>query len=220
MTQFLTGILLMTALAAPARSADFVKVRGTRFELQGRPYYFLGTNLWAGMNLGSRGPGGDRGRLRRELDRLHALGVDNLRVIAASEGPDSAPWRIVPALQKTPGVYDQDLLDGLDYLLFEMGKRGMKAVVVLNDFWHWSGGMAQYVAWSQKTSIPYPPPAAGGDWDTFVAKVRLPTITTVSAASFLASAPVTPESIAERQYRMLGDIGWGAWAATAAAKAR
>jgi mannan endo-1,4-beta-mannosidase len=167
MTRFLTGILLMTALAAPARSADFVKVRGTRFEIQGRPYYFLGTNLWAGMNLGSRGPGGDRGRLRRELDRLHALGVDNLRVIAASEGPDTAPWRIVPALQKAPGVYDPELLDGLDYLLFEMGKRGMKAVVVLNDFWHWSGGMAQYVAWSQNSAIPYPPPAANGDWDTY-----------------------------------------------------
>jgi mannan endo-1,4-beta-mannosidase len=167
MIDFLAGILLAAILAASASASEFVKVRGTHFELQGRPYYFLGTNFWEGMNLSSRGPGGDRPRLLRELDRLHALGVDNLRIIAASEGPDTAPWRIVPAVQKAPGVYDQQLLDGLDYLLFEMGKRGMRAVVVLNDFWHWSGGMAQYVAWSQKTPIPYPPPAANGDWDTY-----------------------------------------------------
>ena len=70
-------------------------------------------------------------------------------------------------MQKAPGVYDPALLDGLDYLLSEMSARGMKAVVVLNDFWPWSGGMAQYVAWSQKTPIPYPPPAANGDWDTY-----------------------------------------------------
>jgi len=167
MIRSLTGILLAGVLAAPVSAADFVKVRGTHFEIQGRPYYFLGTNFWEGMNLASQGPGGDRARLRRELDRLHGLGVDNLRIIAASEGPDTEPWRIVPAVQKAPGVYDPALLDGLDYLLSEMGKRGMRAVVVLNNFWPWSGGMVQYVAWSRKTSIPYPPPAANGDWDTY-----------------------------------------------------
>jgi mannan endo-1,4-beta-mannosidase len=167
MIKLLASVLLAGVLAAPVSAADFVKVRGIHFEIQGHPYYFLGTNFWEGMNLASQGPGGDRARLRRELDRLHALGIDNLRIIAATEGPDTEPWRIVPAVQKAPGVYDPALLDGLDYLLSEMGARGMKAVVVLNDFWPWSGGMAQYVAWSQKTTIPYPPPAEKGDWNTF-----------------------------------------------------
>ncbi|HBL16707.1 MAG: hypothetical protein A2X36_13905 [Elusimicrobia bacterium GWA2_69_24] len=153
-----------TEAAAPP---GFVTVRGAGFEIDGKPYRFLGTNLWYGMNLASRGPGGDRARLLRELDRLSALGVKNLRIVAASEGPDTEPWRMAPALQKKPGVYDKELLDGLDFLLAEMGQRDMRAVVVLNDFWHWSGGMAQYVSWSQGLPIPYPPPAAGGDWDVF-----------------------------------------------------
>jgi mannan endo-1,4-beta-mannosidase len=70
---------------------------------------------------------------------------------------------MVPALMESPGKYDPAVLDGLDYLLAEMGKRGMKAVMVLNNFWQWSGGMGQYVSWHEKSPIPYP-----GDYDVFI----------------------------------------------------
>ncbi|CAF0791260.1 unnamed protein product [Rotaria sordida] len=100
----------------------------------------------------------------RELDHLHALGVNNLRVQAGSEGPDTEPWRIVPSMQPSPGTYNNEVLDGLDFLLYEMGKRQMRAVMCLNNFWHWSGGFAQYVAWANgtATTIPYP-----GSYDQF-----------------------------------------------------
>jgi mannan endo-1,4-beta-mannosidase len=162
-----TVSLLLLLVSSIASAADFVRVRGTGFERGGKPYRFLGANLWYGMNLGSRGPGGDRARLIRELDRLQALGVTNLRVLGASEGPDTEPWRIVPALQPAPGVLREELLEGLDFLLDEMGKRGMTAVVCLNNFWPWSGGMAQYLRWSQASAIPYPPPQPGGDWGVY-----------------------------------------------------
>lgn len=150
----------------------FLCALGTLFppllEAKERPQLFLGANLWYGMNLGSEGGGGggggDRARLMRELDRLQGLGVTNLRVLAAGEGPDSEPWRIAPALQPSPGVYRQDVLGGLEFLLREMEKRGMQAVVYLNNFWPWSGGMAQYLSWAGAGPIPYPPPQPGGDW--------------------------------------------------------
>ena len=41
---------------------------------------------------------------------------------------------MVPALQKKPGVYDKELLDGLDYFIAELGRLGMTAVVTLNNF--------------------------------------------------------------------------------------
>ena len=116
------------------------------------------------MNLGSPGEGGSRKRLQRELDHLQELGINNLRIMAASEGADTQPWRMRPSLQSSPGVFNKDLWMGLDFLLAEMGKRHMLAVVCLNNFWPWSGGMAQYVAWTSRESIPYPPPAEGGDW--------------------------------------------------------
>ncbi len=135
------------------QSFRFVRVNGTRFtadDTNTSAYYFLGANLWQGMNLGAQGPSGDRARLVRDLDALRAAGVTQLRVLGASEGPDSEPWRIVPSLQPCPGVYNPDVLDGFDFLIAEMGKRRMRATVVLGDEWAWSGGHVQYVRWAQQ----------------------------------------------------------------------
>jgi mannan endo-1,4-beta-mannosidase len=160
-------IFLAAVRVASAQNAGFVHVDGPAFSLNGDAYYFAGANFWYGLNLASAGPGGDRGRLERELDALSALGITNLRVMAGSEGPDSEPWRAVPSLQPAPGMYNVDLLDGLDFLLAEMNERGMRAVMCLTNFWQWSGGMAQYVSWNGGGSIPYPPPEPGGDWDAY-----------------------------------------------------
>lgn len=125
---------------------DFIQVRGTHFYKNSKPYYFAGTNLWYGCYLGSPGETGDRKRLNLELDKLKSLNINNLRVLAASE--ESAIKRsLKPAIQESLGVYNEDLLEGLDYLLNEMRKRKMYAVVFLNNYWEWTGGMGQYNAW-------------------------------------------------------------------------
>ncbi len=126
---------------------DFIKVNGTQFEFRGKPYYFTGANLWYGCYLGSTGKTGDRARLVRELDELKSLGITNLRILGASE--DSYITNsLKPAIQIKPGVYDENLLNGLDFLLSEMRKRNMHAVIFLNNYWEWTGGMAQYNDWA------------------------------------------------------------------------
>ena len=152
---------------AMEQGQNFINVVEKQFFQNGKPYYFLGTNFWYGMNLGSRGSGGDRDRLLRELDHLNKIGVKNLRVMGSSEGPDTEPWRIRPALQVVPGDYNEEVLDGLDFLLAEMGKRDMVAIMCMNNFWPWSGGMAQYVSWQDDSEIPYPPICGEGDWQTY-----------------------------------------------------
>lgn len=161
-------LALLAVVTLTGCKENFVKVEKTTFTIGEKPYYFMGTNFWYGLNLGSKGPGGDRERLLRELNRLKALGVNNLRIMGGSEGPDTEPFRMLPSLQPAPGQYNEEVLDGLDFLLAEMKKRDMYAVVCLNNFWNWSGGMGQYVVWSGAAdSIPYPPPAPNGDWGTF-----------------------------------------------------
>jgi mannan endo-1,4-beta-mannosidase len=162
-------MLMMTTLFISCKQkTPFVKVKGTQFVIGDKPYYFMGTNFWYGLNLGSKGEGGNRERLIRELDRLKELGVNNLRVVAGSEGPDKEPYRMVPALQTSAGVYNEEVFDGLDFLLSEMKKRDMYAVMCLNNFWNWSGGMGQYMVWAGVAdSIPYPPPHPGGNWDVY-----------------------------------------------------
>jgi len=128
------------------QTPQFIKVKGTNFMLNDEPYYFLGTNLWNGCYLGSSGETGDRERLIRELDLLKSLGVMNLRILAASEKSEIKN-SLKPAIQIEPGVYDENLLEGLDFLLNEMKEREMHAVLFLNNYWEWSGGMSQYNAW-------------------------------------------------------------------------
>ncbi|MGE5859906.1 MAG: T9SS type A sorting domain-containing protein [Ignavibacteria bacterium] len=140
------SVLFFLILTSFSFSQQYIKVNGTHFSLNGKPYYFTGTNFWYGCYIGSTGQTGDRERLTRELDRLNEAGIKNLRILGASENSASQN-AIKPAIQISPGVYDDSLLTGLDFLLSEMGARNMHAVIFLNNYWDWSGGMGIYNAW-------------------------------------------------------------------------
>ncbi|KAI8141448.1 glycoside hydrolase superfamily [Fennellomyces sp. T-0311] len=149
----------------------FVKVakNGKGFTRNGEPYLIRGANYWQGMNLGADDcSGGDRKRMEEEIKQMADIGINNLRVMASSEGPDDQPYRMRPSLMSAPGVYNEGVFVGLDHLLDTMGRHGMTAVMTLNNFWQWSGGFAQYVAWvTGNQTIPYP---VGDDfWSDFTA---------------------------------------------------
>ena len=72
----------------------------------------------------------------------------NLRVLVGGDGPDGIPTRVSPTLQKEPGVYNDTIFRGLDYLLAEMAERDMKAVLYINNSWEWSGGYGMYLEWA------------------------------------------------------------------------
>jgi mannan endo-1,4-beta-mannosidase len=164
----LLAVLACAVKSAPnSRNTEFVTVRDAGFYIGDEPYYFIGLNFWFGMHLGADNEYGDRERLVRELDRLQDMGVDNLRVLASGEGPDTEPFRVKPSVQPEPGVYNEEVLKGLDFLLAEMDKRGMRAVLVLNNFFQWSGGMAQYISWATGEPIPYPE-RDGNTWMDFM----------------------------------------------------
>jgi mannan endo-1,4-beta-mannosidase len=136
--------------------SPFVKAERGQFKLDGKPYYYIGANYWYGAIIASSGSYGDRERLLRELDFMKSHGITNLRIQAGAEGPDDEPFRVTPSLQVAPGKYNPEMLDGLDFLLAEMGKRGQHAILFLNNSWDWSGGFAQYLNWNGYGAIPYP----------------------------------------------------------------
>jgi mannan endo-1,4-beta-mannosidase len=84
------------------------------------------------------------------LDFLKSHGVTNLRLLGGAEGSGliNGVKRVGPPLQPRQGEFDESVLDGLDLVLSEMGKRGMKAVVFFSNNWEWSGGFQQYLTWS------------------------------------------------------------------------
>ncbi|MEQ1921106.1 MAG: cellulase family glycosylhydrolase [Pyrinomonadaceae bacterium] len=129
----------------------FVSVQGHILYRDNAPYYFVGTNYWYGSLLGLE-KDKKRGveRLRRELDFLKAHGVVNLRLMAGAEGVGdlNGVTRVGPPLQTAAGKFDETVLDGLDLVLYEMGKRRMTAVIFFSNNWEWSGGFQQYLIWN------------------------------------------------------------------------
>ncbi len=127
-------------------STRFVTVDAGGFRRGGERYRYAGANIWYGAYLGANTPYGDRARLRRELDRLQALGIRNLRLLGSAE---LSPLKnsITPGFRDRSATYNQDLLVGLDWTLAEMARRDMTAVLYLTNFWEWSGGMMTYLYW-------------------------------------------------------------------------
>ncbi|MBP6759023.1 MAG: beta-mannanase, partial [Flavobacterium sp.] len=147
-------VFLITTLGFAQKQQPRITVKGTQFFKGDKPYAYIGTNYWYGSMLASKKIG-DRKRLLRELDLMQKNGIDNLRILVGADG-GTYDYTVRPALQYEQGKYDQDLLDGLDFLMSEMGKRKMYAVLYLTNNWEWSGGMSQYLEWNGKGPIPVP----------------------------------------------------------------
>ena len=98
-------------------SNDFIKIENGQFIRNGKPYYYVGANFWYGAILGSEGEGGNRERLHKELDYLKSIGVDNLRILVGADGSRGITAKVEPTLQIEPGVYNDTILAGLDYLI-------------------------------------------------------------------------------------------------------
>ena len=133
---------------------ELISVKGTQFYKGDQPYYFIGANYWYGPLIAANNIG-DRKRLIRELDQMKSVGIDNLRILVGAEG-NGGDSKVSPALQPQQGIYNEDLLSGLDFLLVEMRKRNMYAILYLNNNWIWSGGMSEYLKWNGYGEVPNP----------------------------------------------------------------
>lgn len=161
------GIVVMslsgtTRAFAKKDKNTFVTTRDGQFVRNGKPYRYVGTNFWYGGILGSEGQSGNRKRLKRELDLMKRCGITNVRVLVGAEGVDTLPDHIVPILQPQPGVYNDTLLVGLDYLISELEKRDMTAVLFMNNAWQWSGGFGSYLEWAGEGPVP-----DAADWNAY-----------------------------------------------------
>lgn len=159
-----------TKSKAPESEPEYVRVEDGSFMIGDSVYRYIGTNFWYGPLLASEGRGGNRERLAKELDALQELGVTNLRILAGADGDESMPTHIKPILQTAPGVYNDTLLDGLDYLMAELEKRDMKAVIYLTNSWEWSGGYGTYLEWTGAGKAPDPNLDSYKDYVNYVAQ--------------------------------------------------
>ena len=76
----------------------------------------------------------------RVLDDCAASGLTVLRTWAFADGPDQ--WN---ALQPAPGRFDERVFAALDFVVAQAGRRGLRLVLNLTNYWNDYGGMRQYV---------------------------------------------------------------------------
>ncbi|KAJ1254442.1 hypothetical protein BS78_K053000 [Paspalum vaginatum] len=150
----LSSLLAVLALAAAAfvrpghgaaddagRSAAFARANGTRFTLGGRPFYSNGFNAYWLMYMAA--DPAERSKATAALEEAARLGATLVRTWAFSDGG----YR---ALQASPGVYDEDVFRGLDYVIAEAKKHGVHLILSLVNNWDGYGGKKKYVQWARE----------------------------------------------------------------------
>ncbi|GMH38711.1 hypothetical protein BSKO_06595 [Bryopsis sp. KO-2023] len=124
---------------------DFVQRAGTRFvisrEDECENFYFTGTNNYYLMLRAADELG--RCEVVEVLDKSQELGINVIRTWGFSEGP--LEWR---SLQPAPGEYDEATWRGMDFVLDEASKRGIRMLIAFGNYWQHFGGTDQYNRWA------------------------------------------------------------------------
>ncbi|KAI7965570.1 hypothetical protein MJO29_001318 [Puccinia striiformis f. sp. tritici] len=145
----------ITGNAVSNSKRQFINVENGSFFKSCSRHYLVSMNYWSAMNLAADDDvGGNLTRFKIEVKQLAEMGVNNVRIMAASEAAGHPPYRMYPALMHAPD--SEKMYIGLDRALNEFSRYDISVVMTLNNFWHWSGGYAQYVSWATNNSqIPY-----------------------------------------------------------------
>ncbi|XP_019152773.1 PREDICTED: mannan endo-1,4-beta-mannosidase 7-like [Ipomoea nil] len=138
----LSAILLFFAVfLLRARAEDgFVTRDGVHFMLHGSPFYGNGFNAYWLMYVASDPSQRSKISTAFQQARSHDLSVG--RTWAFSDGGYSP-------LQYFPGSYNEEMFKGLDFVVSEAGKYGIKLILSLVNNYKEFGGKPQYVEWAR-----------------------------------------------------------------------
>ncbi|CAA0827134.1 Mannan endo-1-4-beta-mannosidase 7 [Striga hermonthica] len=126
--------------ARRVRDSGFVGTRGSQFVLNGRPLYFNGFNAYWLMYMGS--DNSTRDKVTDTFEEASKYGMNVARTWAFSDGG----YR---ALQTSPGLYNEDMFKGLDFVVSEAKRHGIYLILTLVNNWEGFGGKRQYVQWAR-----------------------------------------------------------------------
>jgi len=128
-------LLFLLATAQPVRAQDFVRVYGTQFTLDGKPFYYAGANTYyLGIDQNTT-----QGQIDEVLNDAKAMGLSVIRTWGFNDGPGG--------LQTSPGAYNETIFAKLDYTINKAADLGLKLIIPFVNNWDDYGGMNQYVSW-------------------------------------------------------------------------
>ena len=134
-----------------SRSDRFVRTRGSRFVVDGRPFRFVGANV----SVMYRDE--DRVRMPETLRQASQAGIRVVRVWASGEGgpgdigpvADLADWPRTHPLRWAPGQWNEEALVHLDNVMLEAARNNLLVQLCLGNWWRDTGGVTQYLRWAR-----------------------------------------------------------------------
>lgn len=133
------------------KNMGFVGVNSTNFIIINSHYqydqrvYVNGWNSYWLMEASVWDP--SRSKVSRMLKKGAQMGLNVCRTWAFSDGPGPN------SLQISPGVFNERVLKGLDYVIVEARKNGVRLILSLVNNLSAFGGKAQYVKWAQEAGV-------------------------------------------------------------------
>ncbi|CAL5208750.1 unnamed protein product [Lathyrus oleraceus] len=121
--------------------AGFVQRKGTHFILNGKPHYVNGFNAYWLMMMAS--DPSTRSKVTSTFQQASKHGLNLGRSIAFNDGD-------IKPLQISPGSYDENVFRGLDFVISEARKYGVKLMLTFVNNWKALGGKMKYVQWARE----------------------------------------------------------------------
>ncbi|XP_076953190.1 mannan endo-1,4-beta-mannosidase 7-like [Bidens hawaiensis] len=119
----------------------FVRVNGAHFTLSGAPFYANGFNAYWLMDVASNPS--QRSKVISAFQEAVNSSLVIGRTWAFSDGGSNA-------LQYSPGVYNENMFQGLDFVISEGRRFGVKLILSLVNNFNDYGGKSQYVQWANE----------------------------------------------------------------------
>ncbi|CAM8901284.1 unnamed protein product [Rhodiola kirilowii] len=123
-----------------AAGDGFIRTRGVHFMLNGDPYYANGFNAYWLMYMAS--DPSQRYKVTSAFRQAAGHGLTVARTWAFSDGG-------YKPLQYSPGSYNDQMFKGLDFVVAEARKYGIKLILSLVNNYESFGGKKQYVNWAR-----------------------------------------------------------------------
>lgn len=125
---------------------SFVTRSGSRFSIGGCDFVFAGVNVWQAPELASdtqvgRGnPKPGREHLANVMNEAVNSNLKVMRIWAHTVTSGRELWT-------APGVANEEIFAGLDWILAEARARALKLIIAFADNWYDVGGVPQYASW-------------------------------------------------------------------------
>ncbi|KAK4341202.1 hypothetical protein RND71_039703 [Anisodus tanguticus] len=148
-TSSILALLFFLVLSCEARvprrsSIGFVRTNGAHFVLKGSPFLFNGFNSYWLMRVAA--DPSERHKVSEVFQEASAARLTLCRTWAFSDGGDAA-------LQISPGVYDEFVFQGLDFVISEARKYGIRLILSLVNNYNDFGGRPQYAQWARNAGV-------------------------------------------------------------------